>query len=256
MTASKESGLVIAIDSDSILLVERRQHERITTYLRARWEGLLGCHEGTLSDISSGGCFILSDVIATPNELLRLDIELHSDEWVKVWGEVTNCFDGIGFGVKYTEIDEEVGADGYDDKAIGHTRALKSAVAALRKFDASVIRRNGSESAAILVSFAEYKSTLLLALPHVNKGLLKLPECRKKTSIKLSVQAYVDACRAWAIMSKGPQPIGKQFLEMTMLLKDRYDAPPDIIAAFRQCKHLAVLNHLWVRGYIYLAFAA
>lgn len=254
MTASKESGLVVVVDSDSIVPVERRQHERIITYLRARWEGLLGCHEGTLSDLSSGGCFILSDVIASPNELLRLDIELHSDEWVKVWGEVTNCFDGIGFGIRYTEIDEDVGQGGYD-KAIGHTRALKSAVAALKKFDASVIRRNGNESAAILVSFAEYKSLLLLALPKVNKGLLNLPECRKKTTIKLSVQAYVDASRAWAIMSKGPQTANKQFLEMTMLLKDRYDASPDIIAAFRRCEHLTVLNHIWVRGYIYLAFA-
>ncbi len=215
---------------------------------------MLGCYEGTLSDISSGGCFIMSDVIATPNELLRLEIELHSGEWVKMWGEVTNCFDGIGFGIRYTEIDEDVGQGGYE-KAISHTRALKSAVAALKKFDASVIKRNRHESVSILVSFAEYKSLLLLALPKVNKGLLNLPECRKKTSIKLAVQAYMDAGRAWAIMSKGPQTASRQFLEMTMLLRDRYDASPDIIAAFQQCKHLTVLNHLWIRGYIYLAFA-
>lgn len=254
MSASKETGMVVVVDSDSIVPFERRQHERITTYLRARWEGLLGCYEGTLSDISAGGCFILSDVTAAPNELLRLDIELHSGEWVKVWGEATNCFDGIGFGIRYTEIDEDLGQDGYE-KAIGHTRALKSAVAALKKFDASVIKRNGHESVSILVSFAEYRSHLLLALPKINKGLLNLPECRKKTSIKLSVQSYVDAGGMWAIMSKGPQPASKQFLGMTMLLKDRYDAPPDIIAAFRECNHLIVLNHLWVRGYIYLAFA-
>jgi hypothetical protein len=255
MSASKEIGPVVVVDSDSILPVERRQHERITTYLKARWEGLLGCYEGTVSDISSGGCFILSDGVATANELLRLDIELHSGEWIKVWGEVTNCFEGIGFGVRYTEIDDDAGQDNYD-KAIGHTRALKSAVAALKKFDASIVKRSGSESASILVSFAEYKSLLLLALPKVNKGLLKLPECRKKTSIKLSVQAYVDAGRAWAIMSKGPQTADKQFLEMTKHMKERYDAPSDIIAALRQCEHLAVLNYLWIRGCIYLAFAA
>ena len=255
MTATKENGLVVVVDSDSILPIERRQYERITTYLNVRWEGMLGCYEGTISDISPGGCFILSDGLASPNELLRLDIELHSGEWVKVWGEVANCFDGIGFGVRYTEIDEDV-EEGKYDKAIGHTKALKSSVAALKKFDSSVVRRNGSESAAILVSFAEYKSLLLLALPKINKGLLSLPECRKKTSIKLSVQAYVDAGRAWGIMSKGPQTGNKQFLEMTMLLKERYRATPDIIAAFRQCQHLAVLNYLWVRGYIYLGFAA
>ena len=255
MTASEENGLVVVVDDDSILPVERRQHERITTYLKARWEGLLGCYEGTVSDISPGGCFILSDKVATANELLRLEIELHSGEWIKVWGEVTNCFDGIGFGVRYTEIDEDEGQASYEE-AIGHTRALKSAVAALKKLDASVVKRNGGEAATILVSFTEYKSLLLLALPKVNKGLLKLPECRKKTSVKLSVQAYVDAGRAWAVMSKGPQTAATQFLEMTKLLKERYDAPPDIILALRKCEQLAVLNHLWLRGCIYLSFAA
>ena len=41
--------------------VERRRHERIQIYLRVRWEGLFGCYDGTLSDISAGGCFILSE---------------------------------------------------------------------------------------------------------------------------------------------------------------------------------------------------
>lgn len=253
MEASKNIEQVIVVDSDSILPIERRQHERLTTYLKARWEGMLGCYEGTLSDISAGGCFILSDGAVTPNELLRLEIELHSGEWVRVWGEVANCFEGIGFGIRYTGIDED--EDKYN-KAITHTRALKSVVSVLKKLDASVVKRNGNESATVLVSFAEYKSLLLLVLPKINKGLLNLPECPKRTSIKLSVQAYMDAGRIWAIMSKGQQPEGKQFVEMEKLLQERYDAPTNIIEAFQRCQHLIVLNYLWVRGYIYLAFSA
>jgi hypothetical protein len=253
MTAPK-SGEIISVDSDSILPIERRQHERITVYLRARWEGLLGCYEGTLSDISAGGCFIMSDDIPAAKELLRLEIELHSGEWVKVWGEVTNRFEGIGFGIRYTEIVEEFEPGKYD-KAIGHAKALKSAVAALKKFDASVIKRNADESVSILVSLSEYNYLLMLTLPRVNKDIATLSECRKKTSIRLSVESYVDAGRAWAVMSKGAQSASNQFTAMAALLKDRYVAPPEIIQAFVRGDHLLVLNHLWVRSYIYLAFA-
>jgi hypothetical protein len=196
----------------------------------------------------------MSDATPAAKELLRLEIELHTGEWVKVWGEVTNRFDGIGFGVRYTEIDEELEPGKYD-KGIGHIRALKAAVAALKKFDASVVRRNAAESVSILVSLAEYNSLLMLTLPKVNKGMLNLPECRKKTSIKLSVEAYADAGRAWAIMSKGPQSAANRFTTMEALLRDRYAAPPDIIEAFLRGEHRPVLNHFWVRGYIYLAFA-
>jgi len=249
-----DSSEIVSVGSEDVLPIERRQHERLTAYLRARWEGMLGFYQGTVSDISSGGCFIMSDSTPAAKELLRLEIELHSGEWIKVWGEVTNRFDGIGFGIRYTEIDEELEPGKYD-KGIGHIRALKSAVAALRKFDASVIRRNSGESISILVSLAEYNSLLMLALPSVNKCMLSLPDSRKKTSIKLAVESYADAGRAWAVMSKGPQSASKQFPAMAKLLKDRYDAPPEILHAFVRGEHLPVLNYLWVKSHVYLAFA-
>ena len=49
------------VAADAIEPIERRRHERVQIYLRVRWEGLFGCYEGTLSDISAGGCFILSE---------------------------------------------------------------------------------------------------------------------------------------------------------------------------------------------------
>ena len=98
-------------------------------------------------------------------------------------------------------------------------------------------------------------SLLMLALPSVNKCMLSLPDSRKKTSIKLAVEAYADAGRAWAVMSKGPQSASKQFPAMAKLLKDRYDAPPEILHAFVRGEHLPVLNYLWVKSYVYLAFA-
>src|ERR1044072_7217945 len=95
------------VDAESIEPIERRQHERVNIYLRARWEVLFGCYEGPISDISEGGCFILSESQTTLRELIRVEVELHDGEWVKVWGEVTNQFPGVGFGVRSTEVGGE-----------------------------------------------------------------------------------------------------------------------------------------------------
>jgi hypothetical protein len=246
--------VLVAVDAESIELIERRRHERLSTRLRARWEDSLGCYEGTVSDISLGGCFILSDRSLPPGELIRLEIELHSGALVKVWGEVSNHFPSVGFGVRYTEIADEAAPGNYT-RAIVHTKALESAVAALKRLDASVVRRDGNISASILVNHAEYKSRLMLTLPVVNKSMLSLPECRKKTALRLSMQAFVDASKAWSTISKRVQADSKILSDMMMLLQGRYDAPPELVDALRQGDHLTVLNFLWLKSYIYLTFA-
>lgn len=252
-TAADEREIVVVGD-EHISPIERRSHERVSTNLRARWDGLMGSCEGTVGDISPGGCFILTDGEVAQNELLRLEIELHTGSWVKVWGEVTNWSEGIGFGVRYTGMDED-GVEVRYALALGQTKALKSAVTVLKRLDATVVRRDGNARACILVNLAEYNSHLMLALPKVNRVLVGLPECRKKSSIKLSVRAYVDASRAWAAMSKGPRPGEKNFPEVLKLLKERYAAPSEILSALARREHLPVLNFLWLRGYVYLTFA-
>lgn len=244
---------VVVVADDCISPIERRIHERVSTNLRVRWEGLLGHHEGVVSDISTGGCFILSEGEVALNELLRIEIEFHNGAWVKVWGEVTNRAEGIGFGVRHTEIDGD-GEGGKYALAIGQTKALKSAVTVLKRLDAAVVRRDGNAPPCVLVNLAEYNSYLMLALPKVNRALAELPECRKKKSIRLSLRAYVDASRAWAVMSKRAQH-GKSFAEVVKLLRGRYAAPTEILEALARSEHLPVLSFLWLRGYIYLTFA-
>src|SRR5215212_10153379 len=123
----------VFVDADAVEPIERRRHERINIYLKARWEGMLGCYEGTLSDISAGGCFILSESPTALRELIRLEIELHTGEWVKVWGEVTNQFPGVGFGVRYTELDEE--HEGTIALSLEQTKSIKAGVEALKGVD-------------------------------------------------------------------------------------------------------------------------
>lgn len=242
------------VGPESVLPVERRRHERLTVYLKVRWEGLLGSYEGMLSDISAGGCFILADEQVTLRELLRLDIQLHTGEWMKVWGEVSNCFPPVGFGVMYTEVDDEGGTDRLSI-TLGQTKLIQAAVAALKRLDESVVRRQAGEEAKILVGLREYKAKLLLALPHVNRALVGLPDCQKKTALHRSVQAYADAGRVWSAMTEGIADT-KATAAAYKSLKETYEAPPDVLEAHLKGDFTRVIQFLWQKGYICLTFAS
>ena len=245
---------VFVLDADAVNPIERRRHERVNIYLKARWEGLLGRYEGTLSDISAGGCFILSESQTTLRELIRLEIELHTGEWVKVWGEVTNQFEGVGFGVRYTELDE----DGEDHFALSieQSKCIKAGVEALKTVDNYFLRGEGDGRHPARVDRREYKARLMHALPTVNKTLLELPECQKKTAFRLSVQAYADLYRVWGALVSGVAANPKGWLEAYRCLKDKYEAPTDISEAMRRGDAAPALIFLRQKARIYLTFVS
>lgn len=239
---------------DEVEPIERRRHERIQIYLRVRWEGLFGCHEGTLSDISAGGCFVLSESHTTLRELIRLEVELHDGEWVKVWGEVTNQFPGVGFGVRYTEVDGED-----EDKfslSLAQTKSIRAGVNALRKLSRSFFGGEGEELPPERVDRQEYKRKVMLALSKVNRSLLDLPECPKKTALRLSVQAYADLYRVWAAMAAGAAGNPKEWVASYKCLKDKYGAPPRVLEAFRAGYLPTALSYLRQKADIYLTFVS
>ena len=244
----------IYVDADAVEPIERRRHERINIYLKARWEGLLGRYEGTLSDISAGGCFILSESPTALKELIRLEIELHTGEWIKVWGEVTNQFAGVGFGVRYTELDEE--SEGSFALSLEQTKCIKAGVEALKTVDSYFLQGEGGGKRAPRVDRQEYKARLLRALPTVNKTLLDLPECHKKTAFRLSVQAYADVYRVWGALSGGVAANPRQWLEAYRCLKDKYEAPTDITEAMRRGDSAPALIFLRQKARIYLTFVS
>lgn len=249
-----EAEQPVAVGPDDVMPVERRRHERLGVYLRVRWEGLLGRHEGMLSDISAGGCFILADDKVQVNELVRLEIHLHTGDWMKVWGVVTNYFPPVGFGVMYTEVDDDGGADKLAI-TLGQTKLIQSAVAALKRLDESVVKRQTGEDARILTTLREYKGKLLLSLPHVNRALLGLPECQKKTALSLAVRAYADAGRVWSAMTEGGSD-NKPRVAAYKSLKETYEAPQEILEALLKGDFPQVILFLWQKGYICLTFAS
>ncbi|HEX8293787.1 MAG TPA: PilZ domain-containing protein [Pyrinomonadaceae bacterium] len=242
------------VHADSIEPIERRQHERLQIYLRARWEGLFGCYEGTLSDISAGGCFILSEKQTTLRELIRLEVELHDGEWLKVWGEVTNQFPGVGFGVRYTELEDE--DEGKFTLSLEQTKSIRAGVGALRKISGMFLGAEGEELPPERVDRREYKKKVMLALSKVNKTLLDLPEGQKKTALRLSVQVYADLYRVWAAMSAGAAGNPKEWAAGYRCLREKYGAPPHVLEAFRGGDVTNVLTFLRQKAHIYLTFVS
>ena len=80
---------------------DRRSDERISTNLPARWDGLSGTSKARLDDLSLGGCFVNSRGRVDVGEVVSLEIQLPSGEWLQLRGEVTSYQPGVGFGVVF-----------------------------------------------------------------------------------------------------------------------------------------------------------
>lgn len=81
--------------------MERRLAERFQVNIRARWEGPRTRREGTVTDISTAGCFILTeDIGVEKRELIKIELLLPGGV-ITLWGQVIYKADEIGFGVRF-----------------------------------------------------------------------------------------------------------------------------------------------------------
>jgi len=83
---------------------ERRSVRRYSVEIEIEWEGLVGRQTGTVSDISSLGCFVLCSGEVENGENVKLFFPLAEGMKVQFWGEVVNHVFEIGFGVKFIEV--------------------------------------------------------------------------------------------------------------------------------------------------------
>ena len=86
---------------------ERRRSERKRILLEAKWESMSRTHEARVDDVSLGGCFVNTFGRVEPNELVNLEIQLPSGEWLPLRGEVASYQPGVGFGLAFTSLTEE-----------------------------------------------------------------------------------------------------------------------------------------------------
>ncbi len=85
---------------------DRRSKERFAVDIDIEWEGLVGRRDGTMSDISFGGCFVMCSGEVDDGETVKIFLPLADGMRVQFWGEVVNHIFEIGFGMRFIEISE------------------------------------------------------------------------------------------------------------------------------------------------------
>ena len=88
---------------------ERRTSERVRANLTVRWETLKAQGRGSVCDLSSSGCFVLTGGEVTAGELLRMDL-IFSEGIATFWGNVVYALNEMGFAVRFvfgSEADQE-----------------------------------------------------------------------------------------------------------------------------------------------------
>ncbi len=86
---------------------ERRRAERVKLTLDAHWEGVLAQCSGTVVDLSTTGCFILTPDQVRPKELIRIELATPTSGRLYLWGEVVYQIHEMGFALRFTGATEK-----------------------------------------------------------------------------------------------------------------------------------------------------
>lgn len=83
-----------------------RQDERVSFLTEVALEFASGRRTVRISDISMGGCYMESIIQVQQGEHFSFDITSTDGEAVRFDGEVAYVFDGMGFGVKFLDLND------------------------------------------------------------------------------------------------------------------------------------------------------
>jgi hypothetical protein len=103
---------------------ERRSTERKKVLLEARWSSMSRRHEARVDDVSLGGCFVNTYGHVELHEPVDLQILLPSGEWLSLQGKVASYHAGVGFGMSFTGLTEELVASVKELMATAAERVL------------------------------------------------------------------------------------------------------------------------------------
>ncbi|HXF43364.1 MAG TPA: PilZ domain-containing protein [Pyrinomonadaceae bacterium] len=89
---------------------DRRKRRRFYLTREVEWESDGRLFNGTLSDISEDGCFILSGGEVANGQRIRIHLPIDESRALAIAGEVVNHAYEIGFGVRFRQLgDSEIG---------------------------------------------------------------------------------------------------------------------------------------------------
>ena len=83
---------------------ERRRVERFAVNIDVEWTSAAGRKNGTISDISVEGCFVLSSGEVADGEAVRIFLPLTGGMKAQFYGEVANHVFEIGFAAKFVNL--------------------------------------------------------------------------------------------------------------------------------------------------------
>lgn len=82
---------------------ERRAAPRYKVNFHARWGGEeWGGREGAVGDLSTDGCFVLTDDLPGEGELVRVELELPGEGVLTLWGHVVYGLKETGFALQFS----------------------------------------------------------------------------------------------------------------------------------------------------------
>jgi hypothetical protein len=88
---------------------DRRSKPRLSISLDAVWERTNDAQKARLTNLSEGGCFMDTVGEVRQGEIVGFRVLMPDEDWLYLEGEVRHYIKGIGFGVQFTELNEDQG---------------------------------------------------------------------------------------------------------------------------------------------------
>jgi hypothetical protein len=86
---------------------DRRSKPRLSVHLDAVWHGGEERHSARITDLSEGGCYLDTVGEVMVGEIVAFRVLLPDDDWLYLEGEVRHHSHGMGFGVRFIDLNEE-----------------------------------------------------------------------------------------------------------------------------------------------------
>ena len=83
---------------------ERRSESRVRLSVDVEWDLNDGAHSGTLSDLTSKGCFILASGFFDEGATVRVALPASDGNVVDVVGVIVNQVPDIGFALRFVDL--------------------------------------------------------------------------------------------------------------------------------------------------------
>lgn len=86
---------------------ERRESPRYRVNLRTRWGGgEWAGREGTVTNLSAEGCYVMTEEEVTEGELVQVQVEPPDGEPLPLWGSVIHRAEGQGFAIQFSNFSQ------------------------------------------------------------------------------------------------------------------------------------------------------